>query len=173
MDGLKGLPEAIEAVFPRTQTQRCIIHLIRNATKYVNTKERKNFCADLKKVYHASSKQAAETAFENLRATWGKTNPLAVRVWENNIDQVYQLFKYPQEIRKIIYTTNAVESYNSQLRKVSRGKAAFPNEESIMKLFYLRTVDVVKKWGRSMQNWSQVLNQLVILYEDRVSKYLH
>jgi putative transposase len=172
MDGLKGLQEAIEAVFPRTQTQRCIIHLIRNATKYVNTKERKTFCADLKKIYDAASKQAAETAFENLRATWGKTNPLAVGVWENNIDQVYRLFDFPQEIRKIIYTTNAVESYHSQLRKVSRGKAAFPNDEAVMKLFYLRTVDIVNKWNRSMKNWSQVLNQLVILFEDRVRKYL-
>ena len=173
MDGLAGLPEAIEAVFPRTKTQRCIIHLIRNATKYVSHKDRKAFCADLKEIYNAASKQAAEIAFESLRTNWGEKYPLAVRVWENNLEHVFHLFEYPQEIRKIIYTTNAVESYNSQLRAVCRGKASFPNEEAVMKLFYLRTVDVVKKWNKSMHNWSQVLNQLVILFGERVGKFLY
>lgn len=172
MDGLKGLKEAIEAVFPRTQTQRCIIHLVRNATKYVSSKERKSFCKDLKQIYHAASKQAAQTAFENQKANWDDKSPLAVRVWENNIEQVYQLLEFPKEIRKIIYTTNAVESYNSQLRKVSRSKAAFPNDTAVMKLFYLRTMDIVKKWTRSVHNWSQVLNQLVIIYGERMSKFL-
>lgn len=173
MDGLKGLQEAIEAVFPQVKTQRCIIHLIRNATKYVSTKERKAFCTDLKEIYHAPSRQSAQMAFDNLKSQWGEKNPLAVRIWESNIEQVYQLFDYPQEIRKIIYTTNAIESYNSQLRAVSRSKAAFPNDEAVIKLFYLRTLDVVKNWTRSIQNWSQVLNQLVILFEDRVTRFLH
>lgn len=172
IDGLSGLREAIEAVFPRTKTQRCIIHLIRNSTKYVSNKDRKGFCGDLKEIYNAASKQLAETAFEALKANWEVKCPLAVRVWESNIESVFQLFEFPQEIRKIIYTTNAIESYNSQLRAVSRGKASFPSDESVLKLFYLRTMDVVKKWNRSIQNWSQVLNQLMILFGERVNKYL-
>lgn len=136
-------------------------------------KDRKVFCADLKEIYNAASKQAAELAFEALRTNWQEKYPLAVRVWENNAEHVFHLFEYPQEIRKIIYTTNAVESYNSQLRSVCRGKASFPNEEAVMKLFYLRTVDVVKKWNKSVHNWSQVLNQLVILFGERVGKFLY
>lgn len=172
MDGLSGLREAIEAVFPKTKTQRCIIHLIRNATTHVSYKDRKGFCADLKEIYSAASKQLAETAFEALKSNWKGKYPLAVRVWESNIENVFQLFEYPQEIRKIIYTTNAIESYNSQLRSVSNGKASFPNDEAVMKLFYLRTVDVVKKWNRSIHNWAQVLNQLMIIFGDRVGKFI-
>ncbi len=149
--------------------------MIRNSTKYVTTKDRKTICHDLKEMYNAVSLQSAQSAFEKLKETWGSSNPLAVRVWENNIEheQVYQLFEFPQEIRKVIYTTNAVESYNSQLRKVSNGKGAFPNDQAVMKLFYLRTIDIVKKWTRNMHNWSQILNQLVILYEVRITKYIH
>ena len=116
----------------------------------------------MKQIYQAINRPAAEQAFEIFKNKWNPIVPLAVRVWENNIEEVYQLFNFPKEIRKIIYTTNSIESYNSQLRKVLKGKGAFPNETSVMKLIYLQTVEVTKKWQRQISNWSQLLNQLLI-----------
>ena len=172
VDGLSGFKQAIQAVFPHALVQRCLVHLIRQSTKFVSYQDRKSFCYDLIQIYQAISQSAAEQAFENFKEKWNRLVPLAVRVWENNIEEVYQLFKFPKEIRKMIYTTNAIESYNSQLRKVLKGKGAFPNETSVMKLIYLQTIEVTKKWQRQISNWSQILNQLLILYPDRLTPYL-
>lgn len=172
VDGLSGFKQAIQAVFPHALVQRCLVHLIRQSTKFVSYQDRKSFCYDLKQIYQAISQSAAEQAFETFKEKWNRLVPLAVRVWENNIEEVYQLFKFPKEIRKMIYTTNAIESYNSQLRKVLKGKGAFPNETSVMKLIYLQTIEVTKKWQRQISNWSQILNQLLILYPDRLTPYL-
>ena len=172
VDGLSGFKQAIQAVFPHALVQRCLVHLIRQSTKFVSYQDRKSFCYDLKQIYHAISQSAAEQAFQTFKEKWNRLVPLAVRVWENNIEEVYQLFKFPKEIRKMIYTTNAIESYNSQLRKVLKGKGAFPNETSVMKLIYLQTIEVTKKWQRQISNWSQILNQLLILYPDRLTPYL-
>ena len=172
VDGLSGFKQAIQAVFPHALVQRCLVHLIRQSTKFVSYQDRKSFCYDLKQIYQAISQSAAEQAFETFKEKWNRLVPLAVRVWENNIEEVYQLFQFPKEIRKMIYTTNAIESYNSQLRKVLKGKGAFPNETSVMKLIYLQTMEVTKKWRRQLSNWSQILNQLLILYPDRLTPYL-
>ncbi|WP_229059783.1 IS256 family transposase [Turicibacter sanguinis] len=172
VDGLSGFKQAIQAVFPHALVQRCLVHLIRQSTKFVSYQDRKSFCYDLKQIYQAISQSAAEQAFKTFKEKWNRLVPLAVRVWENNIEEVYQLFKFPKEIRKMIYTTNAIESYNSQLRKVLKGKGAFPNETSVMKLIYLQTIEVTKKWQRQISNWSQILNQLLILYPDRLTPYL-
>ena len=172
VDGLSGFKQAIQAVFPHALVQRCLVHLIRQSTKFVSYQDRKSFCYDLKQIYHAISQSAAEQAFQTFKEKWNRLVPLAVRVWENNIEEVYQLFKFPKEIRKMIDTTNAIESYNSQLRKVLKGKGAFPNETSVMKLIYLQTIEVTKKWQRQISNWSQILNQLLILYPDRLTPYL-
>ena len=172
VDGLSGFKQAIQAVFPHALVQRCLVHLIRQSTKFVSYQDRKSFCYDLKQIYQAISQSAAEQAFETFKEKWNRLVPLAVRVWENNIEEVYQLFKFPKEIRKMIYTTNAIESYNSQLRKVLKGKGAFPDETSVMKLIYLQTIEVTKKWQRQISNWSQILNQLLILYPDRLTPYL-
>ena len=172
VDGLSGFKQAIQAVFPHALVQRCLVHLIRQSTKFVSYQDRKSFCYDLKQIYQAISQSAAEQAFKTFKEKWNRLVPLAVRVWENNIEEVYQLFKFPKEIRKMIDTTNAIESYNSQLRKVLKGKGAFPNETSVMKLIYLQTIEVTKKWQRQISNWSQILNQLLILYPDRLTPYL-
>ena len=172
VDGLSGFKQAIQAVFPHALVQRCLVHLIRQSTKFVSYQDRKSFCYDLKQIYQAINQSAAEQAFQTFKEKWNRLVPLAVRVWENNIEEVYQLFKFPKEIRKMIYTTNAIESYNSQLRKVLKGKGAFPNETSVMKLIYLQTIEVTKKWQRQISNWSQILNQLLILYPDRLTPYL-
>ena len=146
VDGLSGFKQAIQAVFPHALVQRCLVHLIRQSTKFVSYQDRKSFCYDLKQIYQAINQSVAEQAFETFKEKWNRLMPLSVRVWENNIEEVYQLFKFPKEIRKMIYTTNAIESYNSQLRKVLKGKGAFPNETSVMKLIYLQTIEVTKKW---------------------------
>ena len=172
VDGLSGFKQAIQAVFPHALVQRCLVHLIRQSTKFVSYQDRKSFCYDLKQIYQAINQSAAEQAFETFKEKWNRLVPLAVRVWENNIEEIYQLFKFPKEIRKMIYTTNAIESYNSQLRKVLKGKGAFPNETSVMKLIYLQTIEVTKKWQRQISNWSQILNQLLILDPDRLTPYL-
>ena len=172
VDGLSGFKQAIQAVFPHALVQRCLVHLIRQSTKFVSYQDRKSFCYDLKQIYQAINQSAAEQAFKTFKDKWNPLVPLAVRVWENNIEEVYQLFHFPKEIRKMIYTTNAIESYNSQLRKVLKNKGAFPNETSVMKLIYLQTMEFTKKWQRQISNWSQILNQLLILYPDRLTPYL-
>ncbi|MDO4926425.1 MAG: IS256 family transposase [Turicibacter sp.] len=140
VDGLSGFKQAIQAVFPHALVQRCLVHLIRQSTQFVSYQDRKPFCYDLKQIYQAINRVAAEQAFESFKTKWTPLIPLAVRVWENNIEEIYQLFNFPKEIRKMIDTTNSIESYNSQLRKVLKGKGAFPNDTAVMKLIYLQTM---------------------------------
>ena len=144
IDGLSGLEEAITNTFPTAVVCRCMVHLVRNSTKYIPTKHRKEFCSDLRAIYGAVSISEAENALAVLNEKWGKQYPSAVRVWNDNFVYVQRLFEYPAEIRKMIYTTNVIESFNSALRKVTDRKAAFPNEMAVMKILYLRTLDVVK-----------------------------
>ncbi len=175
MDGVSGLEEGIRSIFPKTVVQRCIVHLIRNSTKYIPAKHMKAFCADCKAMYGAINLEAAQAAFENLKSKWADDYPGAVRVWENNFNHVRQLFNFPADIRKVMYTTNAIESVNSSLRKVTK-KGFFENEDCVFKIFYLRiTGELAKKWNNAkLQNWARVLNQLSCLDEtcDRIARYM-
>ena len=164
IDGLAGLEEAITNTFPNAIVCRCMVHLLRNSTKYIPTKHRKEFCADLKAIYGAVSISEAENALAVLNEKWKKQYPSAVRVWNDNFIYVQRIFEYPSEIRKMIYTTNAIESFNSALRKVTDRKAAFPNEMAVMKILYLRTRDVIKKWIMPYPNWGVIRGMLDLLW---------
>mgnify|MGYP002799308024 CR=1 FL=1 len=164
IDGLAGLEEAITNTFPNSIVCRCMVHLVRNSTKYIPTKHRKEFCADLKAIYGAVSISEAENALAVLNEKWKKQYPSAVRVWNDNFIYVQRIFEYPSEIRKMIYTTNAIESFNSALRKVTDRKAAFPNEMAVMKILYLRTRDVIKKWTMPYPNWGVIRGMLDLLW---------
>jgi transposase-like protein len=167
VDGLAGFEEAIRAVFPRTQVQRCIIHQIRNSLKYVIWKDRKAFMQDLKRVYQAATRDEAENNLLKLGEVWGDKYAIAIRSWENNWAALSAYFDYPTQIRRLIYTTNAIEGYNRQLRKVTKNKAAFPSARSIRKLLYLANERITKKWTMPISNWAMILNQLAIRFEDR------
>ena len=172
MDGVSGLEAGARSIFPNVVVQRCIVHLVRNSIKYVPTKDYKAFTASLKKVYGAPSLQASRTAFEAFKKQWS-SYPGAIGVWDRNFNHVEQLFDYGSDIRRIIYTTNAVESVHSSFRKVTK-KGAFPNENALLKLLYLRTQELHTKWnGGTIRNWSMVLNQLMIneKFKDRIEKY--
>jgi len=159
MDGVSGLEEGAKSIFKNTVVQRCIVHLIRNSIKYVPSKDYKAFSAQLKKVYGAPSLKAAESEFEKFKQTWS-SYPGAVDVWVRNWSHIEQLFNYGSSVRKVMYTTNAIESVNSSFRKVTK-KGAFPNENSLLKLLYLRITELYKKWnGRPVANWAMVRNQL-------------
>ena len=169
VDGLTGFKEAIQSVFPLTQIQRCIIHQIRHSLKYVSWKDRKAFAASLKAIYQAATLEQAEASLRQLAQDWAAKYAMAVKSWENNWDELSTFFAYPAEIRRIIYTTNSVEGYHRQLRKVTKTKSSFPSPEATRKLLYLATVDIKKKWTRPIMNWPHVLNQLVIRFEDRIN----
>ena len=172
VDGLTGFADAINAVFPQTEIQRCIVHQIRYTTKFVSYKDRKAFVADLKNVYQAPTEEAALKGLESLEKNWGKKYPSSVDSWRNNWPQLCTYFKYPQEIRKIIYTTNSIENFNRQLRKVTKTRTIFPTDDALFKLLYLAMMDITGKWhGRSNQwAWGTVLNQLMIYFEGRISQ---
>ncbi len=167
VDGLNGFSEAIAAVFPQTQVQRCVIHQIRSSLKYVSWKDRKAFVADLKQVYRAGTRDEAEANLVLLGQRWSAKYPMAVRSWETNWAEIATFFDYPSEIRRIIYTTNSVESYHSQLRKVTRSKAAFPTPEAARKLLYLATERITRTWTSPLWEWAKILNQLAIRFEGR------
>lgn len=172
VDGLTGFTEAINAAFPRTEVQRCIIHQIRNSTKYVSYKDLKSFTADLKLVYQAVNEEAALTQLDMFEEKWGDKYPLAINSWRKNWTELATFFKYPEEIRRIIYTTNAIESYNRQLRKVTKAKSIFPTDDSLMKMLYLATIDITKKWTTRIRNWSVILAQFAIYFNERISDYI-
>lgn len=172
MDGVSGLEEGAKEIFKGVVVQRCIVHLIRNSLKYVPSKDYKKFTANLKLIYSAPNLKTAQSEFEKFKTTWSKYSG-AVDVWERNFKHVEQLFDYPSAIRKIMYTTNAIESVNSSFRKVTK-KGAFPNEKALFKLLYLRVTELYKKWEDStIQNWSLVRNQLDAhpQFQDRFRKY--
>src|SRR5512140_1124038 len=168
MDGLSGFKEAVLAVFPKTQIQRCIIHQIRNSLKYVTWTDRKNFMADLRLVYQAATREAAEAQLRQLHEKWSDKYAIAIRSWQNNWEDLATFFAYPAEIRRLIYTTNPVEGYHRQLRKVTKSKGAFPTPQAARKLLFLAHREIFKKWAGPIYNWALILNQLVIRFEDRM-----
>ena len=173
MDGVSGLEEGARAIFPGVIVQRCIVHLIRNSMRYVPNKDCKKFTADLKKVYGAASLKAASSAFESFCNNW-KQYPGAVDVWKRNFKHVEQLFDYGSDVRKVMYTTNIIEAVNSSFRKVTK-RGSFPNHDAVYKLLYLRVKELDRKWnGATKQNWSMVLNQLLVndRFTERISRYL-
>jgi transposase-like protein len=169
LDGLAGFSDALAAVFPQTIVQRCIIHQIRNSLRYVSWKERKAFVTDLKTVYQAATLEQAEASLATLADKWGHKYAIAVSSWHNNWSELSTYFDFPQQIRRLIYTNNTMESYNRQLRKVLKTKSSFPSPESARKLLYLAQVDMTKKWSMPRANWPTILNQLAIRFDNRFS----
>ncbi len=167
VDGLNGFKDAIQPVFPKTKVQRCIIHQIRQSLKYITWEDKKAFTKDLKTIYKATTREEAEANLVRLSDTWSGKYAAAVRSWETNWEELATFFEFPKEIRRLIYTTNTVEAYNRQLRKVIKNKSSFPTPEAIRKQLYLATQDIMKKWTVPLRNWPLILNQLAIRFEDR------
>ena len=165
-DNLKGLSEAINAVFPKAKQQLCIVHQIRNSTKFVPHKDRKAVCADLKKIYGAINLYDAEYALEEFRENWGKY-PSIVKSWDANWAELTTFFQYPPEIRHLIYTTNAVEAYHRQLRKFTKTKAILPTDDAIRKVVYLSVREITKKWTMPARDWGMAYSQIMIFFADR------
>jgi putative transposase len=168
VDGLKGFPEAIEAVFPKAQVQLCIVHMVRHSLRYVSWKQRKEVAADLKSIYHAPTVEQAEANLTAFTAKWDASHPTISKSWRNNWERIIPLFSYPPEIRKAIYTTNAIESLNMSLRKVTKNRGSFPNDEAMTKLLYLAMKNISKKWTMPIRDWKSALNQFTILFEGRM-----
>ena len=168
IDGLTGFPQAIAAVFPETEIQHCIIHQIRNSTKYVSYKDLKALMADLKRVYTASTEEIARLELDAFAEKWDGKYPTISKSWNENWATLSTYFKYPEEIRKIIYTTNTVEGFNRQLRKVTKSKAVFPNDDSLLKMLYLAAMDITRKWTGRRKDWGKIQAQLMIYFEDRL-----
>ena len=169
MDGLTGFPDAVRAVYPTAKVQLCIVHMVRNSTKYVSYKDLKAVCHDLKQIYTAVNEEGALEALEDFGKNWNSKYPMIQRSWEAHWDDLNEFFAYPEEIRRVIYTTNAIESLNASLRKVTKNRAAFPDDEAIMKIMYLAIQKASKKWTMPIRNWGLALNQFAILFgADRV-----
>ena len=168
VDGLTGFPDAINAVFPNTEVQLCIVHMVRNSVKYVSYKDRKAVTADLKKIYAAPSAELAETALDDFAKTWDFKYPVISKSWRNRWQEVIPFLKFSPEIRVAVYTTNAIESVNYTLQKVIRHRQSFPNDEAAMKLLFMALKNISKKWTMPFRNWGAVLNQFAVIYGDRV-----
>ena len=171
VDGLSGFDNAIEAAFPKAELQQCIIHQIRNSTKYVSYKDLKSLMKDLKKVYQASSEDIALSELESFGEIWDKKYPKISESWNNNWTKLSTYFKYPQEIRTLIYTTNTIEGFNRQLRKVTKSKTVFPSDDSLFKMLYLATQDIMKKWTGRRRDWGMIHSQLMVYFGDRIDDY--
>lgn len=169
IDNLKGFKDAIESIFPKTEVQLCVVHQIRNSIKYVASKDQKVFLKDLKLVYQSTTKDLAEQKLLDLEAVWGAKYPLVIKSWVNNWDALSNYFKYPPHIRRIIYTTNAIEGFHRQIRKVTKTKGVFPSEQALTKLWYLAMMNIAKKWDQPLQNWSLTISQLAIIFEGRLT----
>lgn len=168
VDGLKGFSEAIESVFPGTITQVCIVHQIRNSLTYISYKDRKAIAADLKPIYNAVSEDEALFALEEFAEKWNSKYPIVAKSWRSNWSRISPMFRFPQEIRRAVYTTNVIESLNFSLRKITKTRAAFPTEDAALKLLYLGLQNAAKKWTMSIQNWSLAMNQMAIIFEGRM-----
>ena len=169
IDGLKGFKEAINAVYPKAQIQRCIIHQIRSSTRYVSYKDIKELMSNLKQVYQSVTEDQALNQLMKFKEKWGKTYPSCVKSWEENWDILSAFYAYPQEIRRIIYTTNIIEGLNRQFRQITKNKPSFPNDDSLKKILYLASKKIVERWTQRCRNWDMVLNQLNILFTDRIA----
>ncbi|HIF9129762.1 TPA: IS256 family transposase [Photobacterium damselae] len=172
VDGLKGFPDAINTVFPETQIQLCIVHMVRNSVKYVPWKDYRAVTADLKKIYQSTTEDEALLALEQFSARWDSKYPQISRSWTTHWDNLNTLFNYPEDIRRAIYTTNAIESLNSVIRKAIKKRKLFPTDESARKVIYLAIRDASKKWTMPIRNWRQALNRFIIMFEDRLSEYM-
>lgn len=172
VDGLPGFKEAINSVYPKAQVQRCIIHMLRNSFKYVSYKDIKRFAADFKSVYKAPNEELALAELESFKDKWGKKYPYAISSWESNWDVVSPFFRFSDDIRRIMYTTNIIEGLNRQFRKVTKTKSAFTNDASLEKMLYLASMNVIKKWTQRYRNWDMVLSQLGLLFDDRLAQYM-
>jgi putative transposase len=170
VDGLKGFPEAMEAVFPRTKVQLCIVHMVRQSLCYVGYKERKEVAGDLKEIYRAATVDLAETALTAFETKWDKKFPSIGRSWRSNWAQLITFLDYPPEIRKVLYTTNAIESVNRSLRKISKTRGVFPNQDALLKLYFMAMDRITKKWTRPVLDWAGALNRFTIEFGDRVPK---
>ena len=168
VDGLKGFPDAIEAIFPKTEVQLCIVHMVRNSLRFVSWKDRKNAAADLKAVYQAATEEQARMRLSEFAQKWDAKYPTISKSWEANWQRLIPFFAYSEEIRRIIYTTNAIESLNNSLKKTIKNRASFPNDEAAMKLLYLSLKNIMKKWTMPVRNWGKALNQFAVLYDDRM-----
>jgi putative transposase len=168
VDGLTGFPDAIEAVFPKAEVQLCIVHLVRNSVKFVSHKNRKAVCEDLKRIYQAVSIEESELALQAFKKRWDGSYPTIGRLWERQWERIIPLFAFPTEIRRVIYTTNAIESLNSVIRKTIQNRRIFPNDKSALKTVYLAVERASRKWTMPIHNWKQALNRFAIQYEDRL-----
>ena len=172
VDGLKGFPEAINSVFPDTEVQLCIVHQIRNSLRYVGSQNQKQFAAELKAVYQAFTKEEAEYELEKLEEKWSKKYPIVFQSWRNKWENLSVYFKYPEDIRRVIYTTNIIESVHRQFRTLTKSKGAFPNDESLLKLLYMGIQNAQKKWTMPIRNWSLTISQLAIFFDARLDDAL-
>ncbi|MSS38579.1 IS256 family transposase, partial [Clostridium porci] len=166
--GLSGIKEAIAAAYPKTEYQRCIVHQVRNTMKYVSDKDRKPFCADLKTIYQAAAEEKALAALERVTEKWSERYPNSMRSWKQNWDAISPIFKFFTAVRKVIYTTNAIESLNATYRKLNRQRSVFPSDTALLKALYLSTFEATKKWTMPLRNWGQVYGELSIMYEGRM-----
>ena len=167
-DGLTGIKEAINAAYPKTEYQRCIVHQVRNTLKYVPDKDRKAFATDLKTIYHAPNEDQARVALDRVHEKWSPKYPNSMKRWYDNWDAISPIFKFSSDVRKVIYTTNAIESLNSTYRKLNRQRSVFPSDTALLKALYLATFEATKKWTMSIRNWGKVYGELTIMYEDRL-----
>lgn len=167
-DGLTGIKEAIAAAFPKTEYQRCIVHQVRNTLKYVANKDMKPFAADLKTIYHAPSEEKALTALEKVTLKWSEKYPNSMKSWKQNWDAISPIFKFSSEVRKVIYTTNAIESLNATYRRLNRQRSVFPSDTALWKALYLATFEATKKWTMAIRNWGRIYGELSIMYEGRL-----
>ncbi len=172
VDNHKGFSEAISATYPKADAQKCVVHQIRNSLKYATAKDYKKITTDLKPIYKANTEAAALEALDQFEEAWGKKYPIIVRSWLKNWIELSTFFRYPQEMRKIIYTTNIIEGYHRQLCKVTKGKSMFPTDDSLVKMLYLATMEVTRKWTMRVHNWGEILSQLAIHFEARLKPYL-
>jgi transposase-like protein len=168
IDNLTGFEQAIGSLFPKTEVQSCVVHQIRNSLKYVASKDQKQFLSELKPVYKAATKELAEQNLEALAQKWSKKYPVVIRSWQENWHKLSTYFKYTEDIRRIIYTTNTIEGFHRQVRKVTKNKGAFPSDDALLKLVYLAYKNISKKWTQPLQNWSLTVSQLAIYFEGRL-----
>lgn len=168
VDGLKGFPEAIETVYPDAQVQLCLVHLVRHSLNYVGWKQRKEVAADLKRIYRAATREEAEHQLSEFAAKWDARFPTISASWRRNWERIVPFFAYPADIRRVIYTTNAIESINMSLRKIIKNRGSFPTDEAALKLIYLALQNIARKWSMPIRDWSAALNRFAILFEDRM-----